>query len=146
MATKTYWKGKVKEDAINNILELISQGKSVNSILRGNRDKKKLPNADTFYAWLRNDEILADRYARACELRTDVMADEILQIADERNADIVIVDGEIQVIGSTPQRARLQIDARKWLMAKLMPKKYGDKLDLNVKADVKLEGIDIKTV
>ena len=28
------------------------------------------------------------------------------------------------------QRSRLRVDARKWLMSKLMPKKYGEKLEL----------------
>lgn len=27
-----------------------------------------------------------------------------------------------------PQRARVQIDTRKWIMSKLMPKKFGDKI------------------
>jgi hypothetical protein len=30
------------------------------------------------------------------------------------------------------QRARLKVDTRKWLLSKLQPKKYGDKLDMNV--------------
>jgi hypothetical protein len=44
----------------------------------------------------------------------DAMAEDIQHLADDSEAD--------------PLRSRLQVDARKWLMSKLMPKKYGDKV------------------
>lgn len=34
-------------------------------------------------------------------------------------------------IGDMTDRARLQIDARKWALSKLIPKKYGDRADLD---------------
>jgi hypothetical protein len=44
------------------------------------------------------------------------LADEILEIADD--------------IAGDPARDRLRLDTRKWLMSKIAPKVYGDKLDL----------------
>lgn len=49
------------------------------------------------------------------------LADEILEIADGTPAE----KGAIAL-------ARLRIDTRKWMMSKLSPKKYGDRLDLEV--------------
>ena len=44
------------------------------------------------------------------------MAEEILSISDDPNED--------------PQSRRVRVDARKWLMSKWAPKRYGDKLEV----------------
>ena len=54
-------------------------------------------------------------YARAREDRADVLADEIVAIADS---------------AEDPNKGRLQVDARKWAAAKLNAKRYGDKTEL----------------
>ncbi len=41
-----------------------------------------------------------------------------------------------QVNGEHIQRSRLRIDARKWMASKLAPKKYGEKLELDVRHSV----------
>lgn len=83
--------------------------------------------------WASESEEFAKRYAHAMNLRTDRMAEEILDISDdgandwierERDDDgnpIRIVDHE------HIQRSKLRVDSRKWLMAKMMPKKYGER-------------------
>jgi hypothetical protein len=71
-----------------------------------------LPDYTTIDRWLTASEELRQRYARAKEAQADYMADEMMQIADNT---------------TDPQKARLQLDTRKWLAAKLKPKKYGDK-------------------
>ncbi|MEZ7496459.1 hypothetical protein QO206_13255 [Leeuwenhoekiella aequorea] len=91
-----------------------------------------MPTMKTFYEWLDNDDEKVKQYARACEIRADKMFDEIIDIADENNADISIGDdGQIKMNGDVVQRSRLKIDARKWALSKMQPKKYGDKIDLN---------------
>ncbi len=63
-----------------------------------------------------------------------LMEDEILAIADDSVNDWVTRkygDTEVQVPDTEAiQRSRLRIETRKWLMGKLKPKKYGDKLEL----------------
>jgi len=64
--------------------------------------------------WLADDQDgnRREQYARARDAQSDVIADEILMIADtEEDA----------------QKARVRIDARKWLAGKMKPKVYGDK-------------------
>ncbi|MBU2052465.1 hypothetical protein KKH13_04650, partial [Patescibacteria group bacterium] len=57
------------------------------------------------------------RYARARDEQADTLADEITYIADtEPDAN----------------KARVRVDARKWVAAKLKPKKYGDHQSLAV--------------
>jgi hypothetical protein len=82
-----------------------------------------LPDYTTIDRWLSADEQLRQRYARAKEAQADYMADEMMQIADTT---------------TDPQKARLQLDTRKWLAAKLKPKKYGEKQEVEHKGSVTL--------
>lgn len=118
------YSNKQKEEIFNTICKEMAEGKSLRSILQ----RKSMPDTHTFYKWIDEDEEKLQRYARASEERTDFYADEILEIADNQNADVYVDDeGNVKVDGQIVQRAKLQIDTRKWLMAKLQPKKYGDK-------------------
>ena len=65
-------------------------------------------------------------YARACEFRADAIFEEILEISNHTEEDHTPFTGSNVI-----QRDRLKIDARKWMLAKMQPKKYGDKLDLD---------------
>jgi hypothetical protein len=67
-------------------------------------------------------------YARAREERADLLAKEILEIADAPCADQVAV-----------QHARNRIDTRKWLASKLAPRKYGDRVEHDVKGGLKFQ-------
>lgn len=64
-------------------------------------------------------------------MQAEGMADEILEIADDGRNDWMEIqnrDGDNigwKVNGEAVQRSRLRIDARKWLLSKLLPKKYG---------------------
>jgi hypothetical protein len=63
----------------------------------------------------------------------DAMADELIEIADNSGLDVLGVNpktGQPIVDGEAIARARLRFDARRWLMSKLAPKKYGDKVEL----------------
>lgn len=129
MAKKGY-SFEEKQKILKDICKEISQGESVRKILL----RSDMPCNYTFYLWLEESKVFAEQYARACNERTELMADEILEIADENNADVYLDDeGMAKIDGNTVQRSRLKIDARKWLMSKQNPKKYGDKMELNIK-------------
>lgn len=127
------------EETFTEIITIISEeGTPVGQIL----SRSSMPSSQTFYKWL-EDEDKAKRYARACEVRADTIFEEILEISDESNADVYIDDqGNLQKDGDVIQRARLRVDARKWVLSKMAPKKYGDKLDVTSK-DEKIEGTTI---
>jgi hypothetical protein len=79
---------------------------------------------------------VSDIYELGKEFQADFMADEIIEIADDDANDYVEnldKDGKCigyKVDGEAIQRSRLRVDARKWVAAKLRPKKYGDKQQL----------------
>lgn len=56
------------------------------------------------------------------------MAEEIVEIADDGANDI---DGD-KVDHENVQRSRLRVDARKWVAARLLPKRYGDRIQADV--------------
>lgn len=87
-----------------------------------------------FYGHIAASEEAREQYARAKSLGLDALADEILELADvcregtkTKHSD---KDGTTTETGDMVDRSRLAIDARKWLLAKLAPKKYGDSMDL----------------
>jgi hypothetical protein len=77
-----------------------------------------MPDTETVRKWLREFPDFLANYARAREEQADFYADEMVTIADE---------------SKDSNKARLQIDARKWKASKMAPKKYGDKLDITTR-------------
>ena len=81
---------------------------------------------------------LEKQYARAKELQAEMLADEIIQISDDGSNDTykkTDADGNEygeEVNHDVIARSRLRVDARKWVAAKLLPKKYGDKQGLEL--------------
>lgn len=89
----------------------------------------------TFYEWIGKDETKANKYVRACEVRADVLFEQILEIADDSSKDTVITESGISINNEFVQRSKLKIDARKWYLSKIMPKKYGDKIEQTLVGD-----------
>jgi len=90
-----------------------------------------MPDVSTVIRWLADEERaeFCAQYARAREDRADLLAEEILQIADDgRNDTQVDEDGNVFIDHDVIARSRLRVDARKWLASKMAPKRYGDKI------------------
>lgn len=84
----------------------------------------------TFFAMVGESEEYLNHYARAREERATSIFEEILDIADDASKDTVITDNGIAINSEFVQRSRLRIDVRKWMLGKMQPKKYGDKMDI----------------
>jgi len=93
-------------------------------------ENKHFPSHSTIRKWIFENKEFSDKYEMAKQEQADFLADEILEIADDRDGDLI--EGQFGTSGNpvNVSRARLQIDARKWVASKLKPKKYGDKLDV----------------
>jgi len=85
-------------------------------------------SSHTFNDWVNEDEEKGKQYARAKEQRTDLIFEEILNIADSQEGDVIHKDGIDIVNHDVINRARLRIDARKWMLGKMDKNKYGDKI------------------
>ena len=130
MSRPIKWTVEKKEIAVKEILLEIMKGRSLTAILK-TEERGNLPSKVTFFEWLKEDEELTNQYARATEVRAEAIFDDILAIADENTNDTSINENGIEVVNNDViQRSRLRIDARKWVLSKLNPKKFGDKTDI----------------
>lgn len=71
-------------------------------------------------------EWFADQYARALKIRAMAWAEECVDIADDGSNDFYEREGEEYTHYEHIQRTKLRIDTRKFLMAKALPKLYGE--------------------
>lgn len=89
----------------------------------------------TFYKWISKNETLQNLYNYAREVRSDILFEEIIQIADTTEEGVVIETDDNgktkEKKGDMTNHRRLKIDSRKWVVAKMNPKKYGDKMTLD---------------
>jgi hypothetical protein len=103
----------------------MATGRSLRSICRDDN----MPAESTVRLWAIEDrDGFAAQYARAREAQMEALGEDLLDISDDKTGD--------------PQRDRLRVDARKWLMSKIAPKKYGDKLDLEHSGKVEISRIE----
>jgi hypothetical protein len=89
-----------------------------------------MPAISTVFRWIREDDEFQKQYMRACEERTEAMAEYVLDISDDGRNDWMESRGGYIVNKEATERSKLRIETRKWLMAKMKPKKYGDKIDV----------------
>jgi len=126
---------KYTKQITDEILHRIVAGESLNKIVKD----PHLPCMATVFNWLTDEskpEFL-EKYNKAKELQAEYYADELIDIADDASNDLVektLASGEVvQVVNSEHiQRSRLRVDTRKWIASKLLPKRYGDKQEVDV--------------
>ncbi len=109
------------------ICRRLAEGESLRAICAD----KAMPGISTVMGWLfdGNHDEFSEQYARAREAQAEIRADEIVDIADDDTNDFTAdKDGKLVANGEHIQRSRLRVDARKWIAAKLLPKRYGDKV------------------
>ena len=101
------------EELVTRICERLANGESLRKICRDN----EMPDRKTVYLWLLDPkkESFFHQYTRACDIRADELFDELEEIAYNEDKDVA--------------RAKLIVDTRKWYLSKVMPKKFGDKMD-----------------
>lgn len=129
-----------KFEEICNTLETTSIG--VRAILHNSGFDPK-----DFYRYMKKvGETARQRYAHAKVIQCEVIAEEMLDIADESTNDFMTVmkgDKGLEVENKEAiNRARLRVDTRKWLLSKLIPKKYGDKVDLNHNGNISVMRVE----
>ena len=118
-----------KEEILNNIFNIIESGKSLRFAL------SQIPlSSSTFFIWIEEDPEKSKHYAYVTDIRTELKFESIEQDYSEepqRDAETGRIDS------AWVQLQRLKIDAKKWELSKLNPKKYGDKIQQEHSGEVK---------
>jgi hypothetical protein len=117
-----------KEAQKVEIIERMSAGESLRAICR----TEGFPVPSAVIKWTTEDTEFGEQYARAQEARADVYFDRL----DDVSEDAVRAETAVQVSG-----LKLKSDNIKWQLARMAPKKYGDKLDLNHGGTMKLVSV-----
>lgn len=127
---KTNKVGRPSSYSLETAQELCSY-LSMGESLKRACEHEGMPTVKTVFNWFGRHEEFLQLYTRAKEEAADALAEEILDISDNTDNDI-LEDNEGRVIPNSVriQRDRLRVDTRKFLMAKMKPKRYGDKLDV----------------
>lgn len=128
-------KPDTREEVIEAILALVDDGKSLRQACKEIDFPRK-----TFEGWVDADEKLAAQYERARANRADKLFEEILFIADTPQIGTVETVKEWGVEVQTKDmidHRRLQIDSRRWMLGKMAPKRYGDRVELEHSGEVK---------
>ena len=118
----------------DELLSRLATGESLDNICKD----EHMPSPPTVRRWaieMTQDGVggrasFSADYARARELGYEAIAEGILEFGQEgyRGPDGFVDNGEIQ-------RLRLLSDNRKWLLSKLLPRKYGDKVTQEIVGD-----------
>ena len=118
-----------KEEILNNIFNMIESGKSLRFAL------SQIPlSSSTFFIWIEGDPEKSKHYAYVTDIRTELKFESIEQDYSEepqRDAETGRIDS------AWVQLQRLKIDAKKWELSKLNPKKYGDKIQQEHSGELK---------
>lgn len=110
------------QELADTICRRIVNGESLKRICQD----EVMPNVVTVLRWVRANDEFCNQYALAKQEQAEALADEIVSIADTADKD-------------TANAVKVKVDARKWVAAKLLPKKYGEKqqIDMSVEATVR---------
>lgn len=109
------------------MFDRVSKGESLDTIC----STPDMPSRKSFFAWCMEDPESRSGYELALEMKGEFYAEQIVEISD-RSSDDWKQDEKGRMVPDTEHimRSKLRVDARKWVVSKLLPKKYGDKLDI----------------
>jgi hypothetical protein len=109
------------ERMATTILDRIAAGELLSAICRG----RGMPPVSTVTTWVaRNHEGFGDRYWEARASQAVVWSEQVLQILDDA-ADEPLLDMP------RAQIARSRSDARKWMLSRMIPSRFSERLQVD---------------
>ena len=106
----------------DTICTRMSEGETLRAICRD----PEMPSEGTVRGWaVRDVDGFGERYRAARQMLLEYWADQILGIADDEESD--------------PRSRQIRTGVRQWLMSKLAPRRYGDKVQIGGDPDTPLQ-------
>jgi hypothetical protein len=117
----------------DEILDRLAAGESLRAICAD----PNMPSHVTVLRWVKDNPGVdengangfADQYARVRAATYELMADDVIAIGDSD----ILINGLPD--NALVQRNRLMCDNRKWLLSKLLPRQFGDKVTQELTGD-----------
>jgi hypothetical protein len=86
-----------------------------------------MPSRATLFRWLRDHPDFREIYREAKEAQADILIEEGLDIIDDDSNDVITTaDGRTIINMAAVHRSKAQVDYRKWIASKFLPRKYGN--------------------
>lgn len=113
-------------DIGEEICQRLANGQSLTAIC----DLPNMPSIPVVYKWIRLEPSFASDYMRAREEQAHSLFDQCLSIADDTANDLLVNDeGEATANTIAVTRAKLRIDTRMRMAAKLAPKVFSERTE-----------------
>jgi len=120
-----HYSDEQKKRILEDVMKRLPERESLSSVARSHKVA-----ASTILKWF-EEEGMIEEYARVRELRADMFFEKIHEITEG------VIEGKID-----PNAGRVSIDAYKWMLSRMHPKKYSDSKDVNVNVSGHVEMID----
>lgn len=120
------------QEIADTICTRLSEGESLRSICKC----EDMPAMSTVMKWLTEEDKkkFLEQYVKARDMWADAVFEELFEIADDGKNDFIETNDPenhgYRTNGEVVARSRLRVDTRKWALARMNPKKYGDKMDV----------------
>lgn len=112
------------QEIADEVCRQLAEGKSMRKVCKA----ENMPDMTTIFRWLRTNDKFCQQYVKAKEESTDALHEDLTELGDEAIELAQTVDSKAS--NAVVQAVKLKSDNLKWVMSKLKPKKYGDKVDM----------------
>ena len=119
------------QETADRVLAGLAEGKSLRRSCEGVIDPSYL------LRWTEENPEFGQQYARVRARAYEMLADELVEIADDSTGDSFTDEsGNERANTEVVARSRLRLDTRKWMLSKMLPKLYGEKIETTHKGAV----------
>lgn len=108
---------KYSDELAEYILDGIEKGQSLREIL----EPEGMPSLGTWFRWLSEKEDLRDKYRARKEAQLEAFGEQLIEMSDKA----------LGLPSEGVAAVKLAVNTRQWVLSKLLPKKYGDKLGVD---------------
>lgn len=120
---------KMTPSCVEEIIERVSNGEIITKICKD----PHMPSANAVWRWIRTKPDFSALYYAAKKFATDVMAEEILAIADDGSQDSIVTtdrhgNERVEMNNEFVKRSEIRIKARQWLMERINSGKYNERV------------------
>jgi hypothetical protein len=84
----------------------------------------------TIMHWMVDDPELQARMEIARQIHADFLVEEAMIIADDKTLDIIETEKGFVINNAAVNRAKLQVETRRWTAGKLHAARFGEKMDV----------------
>jgi hypothetical protein len=113
----------ISEKQRQTVLQCLEQGMALRQACK----EADIPEPSRVLDIVRSDATFAAQYTRAREIGYTLLGDDLQQVSDDTSIPA--------------DHRRIMVDTRKWMLSKMLPKIYGDRLDLNHSGSVSTQNL-----